>query len=330
MEDRKTPCITMSPRAESNSPVETTLWAGPWPAEPTSLYLEPLDALDLAAPEGSIFRRRFDRPGNSLVRERQALFRLPDDVPNEPLTYNTEMDAANPAEPPLPPSPTLLARLPDFAACSTIRCGDPERRGYHVEDLEEDAEEGEVGECHKCGGPGRLELVARMHRLPCGHLLCGACLSLVAITALTRAHSGDSLVRRPIREAAEELGRLRRGLVPGVGASLLRASQQARMLSYRRRLLDLLGLSCCNRDTYIVEDWILCLDEWVARSLWSTMWRLFHCEGQVSIMWCGWRDCRAVIPTWCSYLNERGSRRWYCVSCQGNSRYYYGLLAPAR
>lgn len=322
---------TTAPRAESNSPVETTFWTGPWPAEPTSPYVEPLDALDLATPEGSIFRRRFDRPGNSLIRERQALFRLPDDVPNEPLTYNTEMDAAHPAEPPISPPPSLLACLPDFAECSTIRCGDPDRLNYHVEDLEEEIEQGEVSECHKCGGPGRVELVAHMHRLPCGHRLCGACLSLVAITALARAHSGDSLVRRPIREAAAELGRLRRDLPPGTGPSLLRATQQARMLSYRRRLLELLGLSCCGRDMYIWEDWILCLDEWVARSLWATTWRLFQGEGRDSVMWCGWRDCRAVIPTWCSYLTDKGSRRWYCVSCQGNSRYYgQGLLAPAR
>lgn len=322
---------TMAPRAESNSPVETTLWTGPWPAEPSDPYLRPLDALDLATPEGSIFRRRFARPGNMLIRERQALFRLPDDVPNEPLTYNTEMDAAHPAEPPMPPPSELLDRLPDFAECSTIRCGDPDRLSYHVEDLEGEVEEGEVAECHKCGGPGRVELVAHMHELPCGHRLCGACLSLVAITALARAHSADSLVRRPINELSAELGRLRRALASRMGPSLTQAPEQEMMLSYRRRLTDLLGLSCCHLNMYIVEDWILCLDEWVARSLWATTWRLFQGEGRNSIMFCGWRDCRGVVPTWCSYPTDKGGLRWYCVSCQGNSMYYgQGLLVPAR
>lgn len=315
----------MSLRSEPDfSTVETTLPAGPWPAGPTHAYKKPLSPVDLAATEGSIFRRRFERPGNYLIRLRQSDFKLPDPVvPNEPLTYDRKLSEANPGDSPLPPPPYLRRSLPDFASCGSSSCGDPDRLDYHANG--DDVEEGELGLCHRCG---LLEPRAEMHHLPCGDLLCGACLHLVAINAVAAAHSSNPLVRRPIREAAGELGRLRRDLAPR-GAPRLREMQERRMGRYRRELLRLLGLACCGEDVRLVQDWILCLDEWVARSLWAVTWRLFRGEGQYGVVWCAWRDCRAAIPAWCNFRAE-GETRWYCVSCKGNSMSHGSGLAPAR
>lgn len=317
----------MSLRSEpDSSPVQTDLSAGPWPAGPTHAYNRPLRPVDLAATQGSIFRRRFERPGNYLIRLRQSDFKLPDPIPKSPFTsgFDHSLHAANPAESPFPPPTSLLRCLPDFSACDFSRCPDTDRFDYHADG--EDVEDGELAECHRCGD---LEPRAEMHRLPCGHLLCGADLHLVAINAVAAAHSDKPSVRRPIREASGELRRLRRDLAPREAPNL-RAFQEARMGRYRTRLLELLGLSCCGEDMCLVEDWIYCLDEWVARSLWAVTWRLFRGEGQDGVVYCGWRDCRAAIPSWCSYEGMDGERRFYCVSCKGNSMYHSGCLGPAR
>lgn len=317
--------MSLRNRAEPDSPIETYLPARPWPAGPTHVYNKQLSPVDLAAGEGSIFRRRFDRPGNYLARLGQSDFKLPDPTPNGPLTYDPRLEPVNPADTPLPPPTALRLCLPDFASCGRPSCSHADRFDYHANG--DDVEEGELGECHRCSV---LELRAEIHPLPCGHLLCSSCLSLVAINAVATAHSDNHLVRRPIREAAGELGRLRRDLAPP-GMRALRATQEARMARYRARLLEHLGLSCCGRDMHLVEDWILCLDQWVARRLWAVTWRLFRGEGQYGVMWCGWRDCRAAIPSWCSYRNDDGERRWYCVACKGNSMCHgQGFLGPAR
>lgn len=316
---------TMSLRGEPNSPVQTYLTAGPWPAGPTEAYNKPLGTVDLVAGKGSIFRRRFERPGNYLLRLRQSEFKLPEPTPNEPLTFRHSMDAANPGDSPLPPPTALRLCLPDFKACRVYRCDDDDLADYHANG--DDVEDGEFSLCHKCEF---FEPRAEMHPLPCAHFLCPACLSLTAINAIAAAHSDDRLLRRSIRETAGELGRLRRDLAPA-GAPRLRAAQESRMRLYEKELLGHLGLSCCGQDMRLVEDWILCLDEWVARSLWAVTWRLFRGEGMLGVIYCGWRDCRAAIPAWCCYENDEDERRWFCVACKGNSQCNsQGKLAPAR
>lgn len=315
----------MSLRGEPHSPVETYLAAGPWPAGPTKAYNKPLGTVDLVAGKGSIFRRRFERPGNYLLRLRQSDFTLPEPTSNEPLTFSDTTDAANPGDSPLPPPTVLLNCLPDFKACGVYHCDDDEVADYHVKG--DDVEEDEFSLCRKCG---YLEPRTEMHPLPCAHLLCPACLSLTAINAIAAAHSDDEVLSRSIREAAGELGRLRRDLAP-VGAPRLRASQESRIRRYEGELLGHLGLSCCEKDMRLVEDFILCLDEWVARSLWAVTWRLFRGEGQLGALYCGWRDCEVAIPAWCCWENDEGEWRWYCPSCNGNSMSNgQGHLAPAR
>lgn len=315
----------MSLRGEPHSPVKTYLTAGPWPAGPTKAYNKPLGVVDLVAGKGSIFRRRFERSGNYLIRLRQPDFKLPQPTPNEPLTFNDTMDEANPGDSPLPPPTALRQCLPDFKACGVYHCDDDELADYHANG--DDVEDGEFSLCRKCE---YSEPRAEMHPLPCAHLLCPACLSLTAINAIAAAHSDDPVLRRSIREAAGELSRLRRDLAPA-GAPGLRAAQEARMRRYEKELLGHLGLSCCGQDMRLLDDWILCLDEWVARSLWAVTWRLFRGEGQLGALYCGWRDCGAAIPAWCRWENDEGEWRWYCVACRGNSQSNsQGHLVPAR
>lgn len=319
----------MSLRGEPDSLVQTDLPAGPWPAGPTHVYNKRLAAVDLAAGKQSIFRRRFNRPGNYLIRLRQADFKPPltTTTTNDPYTtYNYEMATANPADSPLPPPSPLRRCLPDFAACDISRCADADRLDHHARG--EDIEPGELGECARCGGP---EARAEMHRVPCGHLLCGPCLSLTAMNAVSLAHSGDPVVYRPIREAAHELERLRDLAPEEGGMPRLRASQERRIARCRRELLAHLGLSCCGEDMCLVEDWLPCLDEWVARSLWALTWIIFRGDGHYWALRCGWRDCGAAIPVWCSYLNEEEDEmRFHCVACKGNSMWHSRVLGPAR
>lgn len=322
----------MSLRREPDEfPVEITIPVGPWPAGPAEEWDKKLSPVDLAAKRGSVHQRRFDRPGNYLIRLRQSDFKLPDPVENEPLTYDRRKDADHPADSPLPPPTAIRLCLPDFASCDSSRCADLGRFDYHANG--DDVEEGELGECHKCGGPDLLAPRAELHPLPCGHMLCSTCLSVAAISAVSLAHCKNPVVHKAIRDAAEELGLLRRERELGPGRLMTPrrlAEQEARMDELRAQLLEELGLSCCGVDMHLSEDWYLCLEEWLARSLWAVTWRFFRGEGQVGVVRCSWRDCRAAIPPWCSWLNSKDELRWHCVSCRGNSMRQSGGLAPAR
>ncbi|KAH8779817.1 hypothetical protein F5883DRAFT_359079, partial [Diaporthe sp. PMI_573] len=244
----------------------------------------------------------------------------PPRAPGESSRTKTKRDDKG-GSPPLAPPATLLACLPDFSACSGTRCGSPGRLDYHVNgeelDLGRDGAEGKDGWgcCHLCGD---MEPRRAMHKLPCGHLICSVDLEDIARNAVETAHGDDDpVVRRAIDEAAFELGQLKRYLAPRETMPDIREYQEERMAHFRKELLDLLGLSCCGKDMNLVQDWLLCLDERLARKLWAVTWRLFRGGGMDRTMYCGW--CDAAIPLWCSYNGWDGDRRWYCVACEGNS-----------
>ncbi|KAJ0123858.1 hypothetical protein J7T55_012329 [Diaporthe amygdali] len=280
-----------------------------------------LAAVNLCAGEGSISQRRSGMPDNSTARGHQAELKLSDNAPpTEPLTYSRSLEEANPGDSPLPPPAALLRALPDFSACKPDECG-----GYYDHSDLDDQQNSSLVDCRKCGN---LEPQASMHRLPCGHQLCNTCLSITAINATAQAHCTEPCVAWRIGEVAGELGRLRRDLVPR-DMTRLRVFQEARMGRYRRELLELLGLSCCGLDMKLLERFMPCLDEWVARSLWAATWELFRGAGQEGTMRCGWHDCGAAVPIWCTFEMEH-ERRWHCPACGGNSMRHSQRLGPAR
>ncbi|KAL1863048.1 Dihydroorotate dehydrogenase (quinone), mitochondrial [Diaporthe australafricana] len=305
----------MSLRGGPGSPVQTEIQAGPFPAGPTHKNVVLLNARDICAGDGSIFRRRFDRPGNSMIRNHQAEFRLPPHIPNQPPAYSLSSDKANPGDSPLHPPTALLDRLPNFAAC------DPDKCGNHDNSADGDT----PAECHKCG---TSEPLRSMHRLPCGHHLCSADLTLTAINAAARADSAEPQVMDPLMDAVLELGLLRRDLAP-VEVPHVRAAQEARMHVHRTAVLEVLGLACCGTDMQLVQDWVLCLDEWAARGLEAATRGLLQGEEGRNSARCGWPDCEELIPTWCTYLRD-GEIGWYCVACGGNSKWQSQALGPAR
>lgn len=305
----------MSLRGDSTSPVEMSVEAGLFPARPTHNHVVSLASIDICAGDGSIVHRRFDRPGNSMIRHHQAEFRLPAHTPNEPPAYSLGRDEANPGDSPLHPPTALLSRLPNFAACNPDGCGNHGNS----------ADGKTLVECHRCG---TSEPRGSMHRLPCGHHLCSADLTLTAINAVARANSAEPQIMDPLTDAVLGLGLLRRGLAPAE-VPHVRALQEARMRGHKAVLLEVLGLACCGRDMRLVEDWVLCLDGWAARGLWVATWGLLHGEEGENAVRCGWPDCEELIPLWCTYLRD-GEFRWYCVACGGNSKWQSQALGPAR
>ncbi|KAI3400719.1 hypothetical protein diail_1928 [Diaporthe ilicicola] len=184
---------------------------------------------------------------------------------------------------PLPPPTAVLSALPNFAACNPDNCDNHQGPG----------EDGDaLVECHKCG---TIEPRRVLHRLPCGHRICNADLSLTAINAVARAHSTDTQVQQPIRDAAEELSWLRHDLAPA-SVPQVRAAQEACIRRLAATILELLGLTCCGQDMRVLDRWMFCLDGWVARALWAATQDLLHGRGSDSQVCCGWQDCQEAIP----------------------------------
>lgn len=324
--------------------VQTDIIAGPWPSGPTNPNHEPpyLDDVDWAADKTTLFGRRAARPGLPFLnRPRQTAFLPPIFIPNSPLDENTTLAIspgkshsttrrANPGDSPVPPPSAVLRCLPDFGHCFSHLCGHPARASRHL--LLRGADDVAPGGADKFGSycdmcpPGTLGLCRAMHELPCGHMICSAHLAAAAENAVDTAKSQVPQIRENLRDAAGELAWLRRDLVPAETAPRLRASQEARMAYWRRLLVGMLGLGCgvCGADMFVVEeDFILCLDEWLARQLWVVTWALLGGGGvgEGRAVRCGWGDCGAAIPAWCGYTGETGESFFYCVACEGNSQW---------
>lgn len=329
-----TTSTNMSLRPTNPNPiVQTDIPAGPWPYNPKH-EVPCLDEVDWASDEPlSLYSRRADRPGNVFLnRTRQASFLPPIFIPNSPLDEiatlavspgknHSTTRRANPGGSPIPPPSAVLRCLPDFGRCFSHLCGHPSRAEDHYLLGAADDEDLDTGaHCHKCD-KGTAGLRRGMHELPCGHTICPTHLNAAATRAVETARtSHPPQIRENLLSASRELARLRRDLVPRETAPQFRASQEKRILYWRRQLLSVLGLGCgvCGHDMWVVEDWISCLDEWVARQLWAVCWRLFEGADAPAVA-CGWADCGAAIPAWCSYRGGLGEQVFYCVACEGNS-----------
>ncbi|KAK2067051.1 hypothetical protein P8C59_000819 [Phyllachora maydis] len=162
------------------------------------------------------------------------------------------------------------------------------------------------------------------HMLPCGHLLCGACLSKVAsglpdaIGAHVDALDQMLAIYEPGLDAALPAHARRGGRLTAADLGVLRADAAASARA-------LVGLACCGVDfAATARRFAGCLDVAAARHLRAACaWLVTPPSGRLV---CAWPDCGAFLSDGnCFPADPRvalgdGEERWHCFACGGNSR----------
>ncbi|KAL2158697.1 hypothetical protein VTH06DRAFT_4179 [Thermothelomyces fergusii] len=248
---------------------------------------------------------------------------------------------------PLPPPPHVAATIPRFHLYGERECGDHRHDGGHNNGRNNanNSDNGEASRswpwrtpCTNCHVRATLN---QLHDLPCGDLICRECL-LVKVHAV-RVYIGANHAK--IREARKEMRAIDlsfgRRSAPGDGGPAATATATATaMTPTRRRLLRqrhdrlrasvlrMAGLACCGVDMGL-HRFLPCLSPDRARELWLALkWVASAPSAQRA---CGWPNCGAFVPDSCSYaLPGDWARRWYCVTCHGNSMECARSLAAAQ
>lgn len=266
-----------------------------------------------------IFRRRFDRPSNSLIRHLQITEETSLSQPF-PAVHRNSGSRSKFEDEPLPPPPEIQSKLPDFIVCAPNKCGDHVRPGEHPE---------VPVDCYKCKVTSAIKT---MHPLPCGHYICYKDLEKLAVKAFTRIQDvaiGDSLLITRL-----ELSQMQEQMEEIEDDSTLQY-QQRRIDNHMTFLQAQVGLTCaCGKDMKLLDTHMQCLDPKAARGLW-TVNMFLSADPNFSPLRCGWPDCEKYLPpqyTWLDQgIDDAYAQRWHCVVCGGNSKLQSnGQFQPAR
>ncbi|KAK4096998.1 hypothetical protein N658DRAFT_434922 [Parathielavia hyrcaniae] len=155
----------------------------------------------------------------------------------------------------------------------------------------------------------------QLHDLPCGDLICRDCLLVKALTAklsIERNHAKLHDVRVQLVENHNAFFYPPSPLSARDKRMLLRRNAQL-----KRSMARLAGFTCCGADMQLGR-FLPYMGAAASRELWLAIrWMSDDPRGHRA---CAWPDCGAYLPMCCRYVvpGEAG-RRWYCVTCQGNS-----------
>ncbi|KAK4119421.1 hypothetical protein N657DRAFT_659052 [Parathielavia appendiculata] len=222
---------------------------------------------------------------------------------------------------PLPPPAEVKDSIPPFHLHGERNCGDhvhdPNSPSYFVRYLAlhgRDLSSSWTMSCTNCHARTTLN---RLHDLPCGDLICRGCLLVKVLT-----------VKLSIERNRDKLHDVRMQLVDNHNALFYPPSEQPlnardkRMLlrrdaQLRQSMARLAGFTCCGTNMQLGR-FLACMGATASRELWLAM--RWMADDPKAHRACAWPDCGAYLPVCCRYVvpGEAG-RRWYCVTCQGNS-----------
>ncbi|KUI54169.1 hypothetical protein VP1G_01653 [Cytospora mali] len=273
-----------------------------------------------------IFRRRFDRPGNSLIRHNQITETIPMPQPLFAVSRISGGSQNRFEDDPLPPPPRIQSMFPDFDACVPDKCGNHVLPKVHPDTLVD---------CYKCNG---TFAVKSLHALPCGHYVCRKDLGQLAMNAFAVIQDGCTRIftQETLSELWQMKGQLTQLVRQGADAATLQI-QQRRTRNHMVFVRHEVGLVCCGRDTNLLETHIRCLEPRMARGLW-TVEMFLSANPYIFSRRCGWPDCEHYVPPQCIWFDGRMgdglAERWHCVICGGNSKRQsnneHNGLQPAR
>jgi len=213
------------------------------------------------------------------------------------------------ADQPLPPPPTRDVVLQAFRECGAGNCGSHSPPAGPPSAL-----------VRRCSGRGcnKVHPPGALHRLPCGHDLCRACLGRIALEAralMTRTWQ-DAL--RPVRDEICALRRQSDEARPGDNPSRRKLRARADVLD--RSVLRAAGMTCCGEPLRL-ERWAGCMEPAEAR-VWHVLTEvMLRPTSEVYV--CSWISCRALVPTVSRLVaGGRGSlapvRVYHCIACGRN------------
>jgi hypothetical protein len=85
----------------------------------------------------------------------------------------------------------------------------------------------------------------------------------------------------------------------------------------KRTVMRLAGLNCCCVNMQL-ERFLPCMGPAMSRDLWLALRWVW--DDVRTHRACSWPDCGAFVPYYCMYeVPGDPARRYYCVTCQGNS-----------
>ena len=235
---------------------------------------------------------------------------------------------------PLPPPRSITRRIPPFHRHGAHNCG----QHQHEPNLK-NAEASANGRDNRTARPSAIAPPApcsrceatvaagELHDLPCGHLLCRACLVVRATNTISLVEDGAWHIEMDKRLAAyASLGRrIRIMSMQRHGGETDAAERegyyQRRRLKLRLEVLALAGMVCCGRPMRLGR-FAACLPRDVSACYWICVQWL--AEAPAARRLCGWPDCARLLPQSCQYRSPRGGNadgldRYYCPHCGGNS-----------
>ncbi|KAL2022634.1 hypothetical protein VTK56DRAFT_4978 [Thermocarpiscus australiensis] len=227
----------------------------------------------------------------------------------------------------LPPPDSVAKRIPPFHLHGEGNCGD-HRHGIGDRNvtgqvtrpwLQLSKTEGKKQlnkrnwACSKCLTHATLN---QLHDLPCGDRICRGCLEAAASKVTRNIENQNQLPK--IQESLARIAQYKRCLLKNPDMDNRERNMLIRgQAHHKRTVLKLAGLSCCGTDMQLLR-FMACMSPKTSRDLWLAYnWLNDPARCRRA---CGWPDCGAYVPVCCSYsLPWEPGRRFYCVSCKGNS-----------
>lgn len=224
---------------------------------------------------------------------------------------------------PLPPPASIAGAIPPFHLHRERNCGDhrhgPENPNF-TKYLQRQGRRDESAWVLPCSSCHARVTRNQLHDLPCGDMICRDCLAATALTAKHRIERN----RSQIRDARALMARIEHRLCergPGQVPGRDRKTHLRRHAQLQKAVVEWAGLACCGVDMRL-DRFLACLGPGpdASRDLWLAIhWLRDPPAAQRA---CAWPDCGAYLPVCCGYYagpRGAGGRRYYCVTCQGNS-----------